>query len=223
MLTKVCSKYCRPKSILDFYKDPRGHLGLYEKCKACHLLYSKTEKSRKVRNAYKLKMRSNPSYVKKEREKGRLRMRSYFKDPDRKNKFRENHRRYISKRARANISFKIRKNPRVRLCGILRGKIKGGSSVSDLGCSIEFFKNYIESKFYNNPISNIAMTWENWGQGKNKWSLDYIRELSLFDLSKREEFLEACNYKNLQPLWFEDSNNKTINFVKKEKENGIFF
>ena len=54
------------------------------------------------------------------------------------------------------------------------------------------------------------MSWENHSQ--TGWHIDHIKPLSRFDLSDREQFLEACHYSNLQPLWAEDNLSKSDNF-----------
>lgn len=41
------------------------------------------------------------------------------------------------------------------------------------------------------------MSWDNWGE----WHLDHIQPLASFDLTDREQFLQATNYTNYQPLW----------------------
>src|SRR2546421_9319002 len=62
-----------------------------------------------------------------------------------------------------------------------RGKgIRAGSAVRDLGCSIEFFKEYISGQFL------FGMSWDNYGY----WHLDHIRPLASFDLTDRAQFLE---------------------------------
>jgi hypothetical protein len=48
------------------------------------------------------------------------------------------------------------------------------------------------------------MSWDNWGTGYVKWQLDHKDPLCLFDLTDRGQFLKACHYTNLQPLWYED-------------------
>jgi hypothetical protein len=77
---------------------------------------------------------------------------------------------------------------------------KAGSATKDLGCSIEFFKEYIASKF------EPWMTWEN--RGIDTWHLDHIIPLASFDLTDREQFKRAAHYTNHQPLKAEDNRNK---------------
>jgi hypothetical protein len=45
------------------------------------------------------------------------------------------------------------------------------------------------------------MTWGNHGE----WHIDHIRPLRSFDLTVRDQVLEACNWSNLQPLWAIDN------------------
>lgn len=59
------------------------------------------------------------------------------------------------------------------------------------------FLKYIESLFIE------GMNWENYGI--KGWHVDHILPLSSFDLTKEEEVIKACNYKNLQPLWWKDN------------------
>ena len=73
--------------------------------------------------------------------------------------------------------------------------VRPGSAVADLGCSIEFFKQHIAAQFSG------GMSWGNYGA----WHLDHIRPLRLFDLTIREQFLQACHYTNYQPLWAMDN------------------
>ena len=94
-----------------------------------------------------------------------------------------------------NPLFRLKDNLRSRLRKALKNNCKSGSSIKDLGCSIEEFKKYLESKFQE------GMSWEN----RRDWHIDHIKPLSFFDLSNREQFLEACHYTNLQPLWAKDN------------------
>jgi hypothetical protein len=87
--------------------------------------------------------------------------------------------------------------------------IKSNLAVKDLGCSVDDFKKYIESLF------QPGMTWENRGHGVDKWQLDHKIALCRFDLTKREQFLIAAHYTNLQPLWHEEHLKKSIEDKKK--------
>jgi hypothetical protein len=102
---------------------------------------------------------------------------------------------YGRDRARIDLDFKLRRVLRSRLSHAVCGK--AGSAVRDLGCSIEDLKKYLECKFQD------GMTWDNYGL--HGWHIDHIIPLSSFDLTDREQFLKACHYTNLQPLWAKDN------------------
>lgn len=91
---------------------------------------------------------------------------------------------------------------RTRIGKIIKNNQKSGSAVKDLGCSIEDFKKYLQSKFQD------GMTWENYGE----WHIDHIKPLSLFNLTDKQQFLQACNYINLQPLWAEENLRKSNSY-----------
>jgi hypothetical protein len=96
------------------------------------------------------------------------------------------------------INAKISRNLRSRLSIALKNNSKRGSAVKDLGCTIDEFKKYLESHFYDSD-DGIPMRWDNYG--KNGWELDHITPLSSFDLSDPDQFKKACNYKNITPAW----------------------
>jgi len=112
-------------------------------------------------------------------------------------------------RRKENINTRLKTYLRARLVKALRGNFKSGSTVKDLGCSISFFKEYIESLFYGD------MRWDNWGK---VWELDHIEELCTFDLTNRDQFLIACNYTNFQPLTIEDHRKKTNAEIKRRSK-----
>lgn len=113
-------------------------------------------------------------------------------------KNRERNRKYMSKRLKEDLNFKISHNLRSRLYNIIKRNSKIGSAVKDLGCSIDELKLLISNKFIE------TMSWDNYGE----WEIDHIIPLSKFDLTIREEFLKACNYSNLQPLWKDKNRSK---------------
>ncbi len=81
----------------------------------------------------------------------------------------------------------------------VRKNLKSGSAVSDLGCSILELKGHLEFQW------TTGMNWDNYGHGKNCWTIDHILPLSSFDLTDRAQLLVVCNYSNLQPMWFLDN------------------
>lgn len=100
----------------------------------------------------------------------------------RKNRTRSNHEK---------ISNRIRSRIRMGLKSVNLNKCISSSKL--LGCSVDFFREYIESKFTK------GMTWENWGL--YGWHIDHIVPCASFDLSDLEQQKMCFNYSNLQPLW----------------------
>lgn len=116
-----------------------------------------------------------------------------------KEKIALDHNLYMKNRKLIDPSFKIACSIRIRLNKLINSD-RVGSGVRDLGCSIEQLKIHLESKF------KPGMNWAN--HGVFGWHIDHIKPLSKFDLTDRAQFLEACNYINLQPLWWYDNLDK---------------
>jgi hypothetical protein len=76
-----------------------------------------------------------------------------------------------------------------------------------LGCTIDFFKNHLESKFVE------GMSWQNYGKG---WHIDHIIPCVSFDLSKPEEQRKCFHFSNLQPLWAVDNIRKGTKIVQQK-------
>jgi hypothetical protein len=110
---------------------------------------------------------------------------------DNKGNIKTVHAKYIRDREVWDLNFRLANRLRARLYKITKGLVKAGSAVKDLGCSITELKEHLEQQFQK------GMTWDNYGE----WHVDHIRAISKFDLTNRQQFLEACNYSNLQPLW----------------------
>ena len=202
---------------MDFSSNKNGKLGKESRCKFCIKLYRMEYKQKnpdtvkmywvKYRNenldkvkAKDRKNRSkkrleNPDIVKQQKKK------SYEKT---KSKVLIRNSTYVKNRIKVDPSFRLAINLRSRLNKVINKKQKSGSAVRDLGCSVEFLKTYLESKFQE------GMSWENYGNGTGTWQIDHIKPLCSFNLINREELLEACNYNNLQPLWFSEHLIKTI-------------
>jgi len=100
---------------------------------------------------------------------------------------------YQIKKRKIDIQFKLRQQLRCRLNRALKRNFKTGSAVKDLGCSIDKFKKYLENLFQPD------MTWSNWTQ--DGWHIHHKSPLAGFDLTDRNQFLQAVHYTNLQPMW----------------------
>ena len=201
---KICSKCLDKKHIDDFHKDKRKSDGRKSQCKSCkkkqdteYRLSNKelvAERKKKYYNNNKkhIKEKFKNYYLEnQERIKG---MSSKYAKENRK-KINKWFRNYNKKRLSEDVTYRLAKNLRSRINNIIRGRLKSGSALRDLGCSVEFLIKHLESQF------EPGMSWDNYGQ----WHIDHIKPLASFNLEIREEFLEACHYTNLQPLWAEDN------------------
>ena len=136
---------------------------------------------------------SQRSYYQTHREKLIAKQNAY--NSIRKEAIRQYKREWGRKRINEDPGYKIKRYLRNRIYYALKGKRKVGSAVADLGCPIDFFRCYIES------LWEPRMSWDNYG----KWHLDHIVPLALFDMTDRQHFLLATNWRNYQPLWAIDN------------------
>ena len=192
---KICTKCLIDKEFIEFSRHPKGKFGLQARCKMCCNLekqnWNRINKDRKKQNTRKWH-KENKGYCQKKTAEWNTLNKEHCRE--RNNAY--NRRRYLT-----DVEFKLAHNLRNRLKDAIKDNLKSGSAVRNLGCSIEQFKYYIESKF------KPKMTWDNWSY--DGWHLDHIVPLVKFDLTNPEQFAKACHYTNLQPLWKEDHNVKT--------------
>jgi hypothetical protein len=213
--TRICTKCNIAKPLLtDFSPSPTSKLGKCGQCKACILERNKAyiRKNRVVVTEGTKRC----SRCKREKSvlefgirKGSLDGRSCYCFPcDREeaNEWARNHpeatsairKRTYQKRG---ISTRLRNNLRSAVNRRLRkGESKAGSAIVDLGCSIEEFEKHLES------LWTPGMCWKNHSQ--YGWVIDHIKPLASFDLTVREQFLQACHYTNMQPMWWQDNASK---------------
>lgn len=179
---KICKKCNTIKSIIDF---PKNGKYIKNSCKSCQNVISNNwaknnpQKRRIIENTWRTK--NKRKYLDKRNIAERKRYHERKKD----------------------VLFYLKLTLRRRLSQAIKNNYKAGSAVKELGCSIEFFKLYLEAKFEQ------GMTWENYGQ----WHIDHIIPLSSFDLSDKDQISKACNYTNLQPLWAKDNLKKGAKYA----------
>lgn len=156
------------------------------------------KQNKRVRDWQNNKRRTDPAFREKAIAEAR---RWHAENKDHVNAYK---RRVNAERRKNDVPFKIKSALRTRLRVALRGG-RSTSAVRDLGCSIEAFRQRIETLFVE------GMTWENWGRGcggAREWHLDHIKPLASFDLTDPAQLAEACHYTNLQPLWASDNRAK---------------
>lgn len=132
-----------------------------------------------------------------------------------KEKIKEYKKNYSKYKMQNDIRYKLVHRLRSRLTHIIKGKVKTGSAIKDLGCSIAELRIYLESKF------EPGMSWDNYGNKDGNWSIDHIIPLSSVDLEDREQFIKVNHYTNLQPLWHIE-NMKKGNKLPKEELNKYY-
>lgn len=94
------------------------------------------------------------------------------------------------------IQYKLKQNLRGRLYTVLHKNAKSASTMELLGCSIEFFKQYIEAQF------PPGVSWKNFtgNNPRTTYHIDHIRPCSSFDLSDPEQQKICFHYSNLRPM-----------------------
>jgi len=82
--------------------------------------------------------------------------------------------------------------------------VKNKHTVEYLGCSIEYYKNFIFSKMTSEMnIDNIH--------------LDHIKPVSSFNLDDENDLMECCHYTNFQPLLIKDNLKKSNKWSEKDE------
>lgn len=210
-LTKECCKCGETKLYSEYYKNRSKSTGVDSACKICKGI-AEREYDNKHRDEHNTKMQKyraeNPEKTKA------IAKRSYYnnhdkilerdRDPKRKaqkKKSKEDllernptyYADYVRVRRFNDPYFRLVSNLRIRIVDVLRGKSKKSAGTMDLlGCDIQFFKQYLESKFLP------TMTWENYG---SVWHIDHSKPIISFDLFDPLQQKQCFHYTNLQPLF----------------------
>lgn len=164
----------------------------------------KINAERRLRYKTSVEIRNNKKlYAKINKNKIQKRMKRYYSEYYEKNKelIKTKTYAYCRNKYKKDLNYRIASILRVSLNRAVKGKQKlGVSALKNLGCSIEYFKKHIASKFKR------GMTWKNYG--KYTWHLDHIKPLSKFSLKRKSDLLKACHYTNYQPLWAKENHAK---------------
>lgn len=182
-MVRVCKKCNIEKSLENFVRNKSCKDGYRTVCKVCRQKYERSSLKVQIREKNKRWKVNN------------------------RDKHLENKKRYRERRSQ-DPSWKLAQNLRTRLSDAVRALTNGkfskkGSAIKDLGCSIEELKLHLESLF------KPGMTWDNYGNGMDKWNIDHIEPISRLDANDPESYKRLCHYSNLQPMWQPDNITKS--------------
>ena len=123
-----------------------------------------------------------------------------------------------NERNKSDLIFKCRKNLSNSLNSKLRRAIRNGTNIKKntiafLGCTIDEFKEYIESKFEE------GMSWDNYSRKPDTrcLELDHITPAKYKEDDNEEITVETIvkrsHYTNFQPMWATDNQKKNNKFI----------
>jgi len=191
---KRCTICGVEKPISEFHRRPSRACGVYSRCKKCdnirNAIWRKKNKASSARHTRNWRHK-NPERAIYHTRKWQA------KNPD---KVREYARRSNANQRRTNEG-KLLQSLRTRISQTIRGS-KSNRTVLLLGCSIESFKIYLES------LWEVGMSWDNYGKGISKWSIDHIILCALFDMSKPDHQFRCFHFSNMQTMWTVENSRK---------------
>lgn len=169
-------------------------LALSDECKLRRQKWS-SKNSAKLAVRCKIWQQNNPEKYKECCRRYRQSHLEKYREIDRKRRSQKTI--YTRNRRKNNINFRLAGRLRSRMNAALRGKNKAFGTNRTLGCSIESFKIYLESKF------EPGMSWNNYG--RNGWHIDHIMPCAIFDLTKPEHQKRCFHFSNMQPMWAQNN------------------
>jgi len=126
------------------------------------------------------------------KERSRIQKEYRIQNPE---KVHERDREYYKKR-KENPFFRLNYSVHSRIYNSFRTGKNGCPWETLVGYSLSTLKNHLESQF------EPWMTWDNYGKGEGKWSIDHKRPVSSFTFTSYndKEFKECWSLNNLRPL-----------------------
>ncbi len=199
---KTCPKCGEEKPLDEFSSDRSKADGKQSRCRVCQAAAQRKrrvvhpEKYKRTERKYRMAHReASRAYARKRRTAHPAQYKEYKRKWNAANV--EKRRAWWATRCENDPCYRLACQLRTRLHVAILGNAKTGSAVRDLGCSIEELQTYLGARF------QPGMSWAN--HGIHGWHIDHIKPLAAFDLTDREQLLEAVHYTNLQPLWAADN------------------
>ncbi len=203
---KKC-KTCRIlKNNIEFSPNKNGYLGTRPNCKACHKIECLVYRRKLGINPVvlipkEIKQAKRKEYNKKYNAKNKLLINEKQRNRSKTIEFKAQVNVRMRHQYKTDLNKKLARNLRSRLSTAIKNKIKTGSFVKDLGCTISELLIYLENQF------EPGMNWENWSVAG--WHIDHIIPLCSVNLENREAFLKVSHYTNLRPIWAKEHHQKS--------------
>lgn len=222
---KVCIKCNIELEVSNFYKSSISKDGYKNTCITCSkkqckkntnnniianfVIYCIKCKSYKTNNEFRTTTRSTTGYyktcnscwkpVKWNKEKQRISEQNYIKrNPE---KIKEKNKKQSQKIDR---KIKNRIQRRIRELLTLNNTTKNNKTVKYLGCTILYFKKWLEFQF------NDSINWNN----ISNWHIDHVTPCTEYNLLDTEQQLLCFNWQNLRPCLAKENLEKSNKIIK---------
>jgi hypothetical protein len=197
MSRKQCNKCQRTKNIKNFYKDSSRPDGISYICKICDKHKFKKWKIKNKDQYNKTISEWREKNIDKVRANARKNAKTYrLKN---KEKIKKAKNKYEKQKMKTDIHYRNKKLIRKRMRNAIKNRKCNQRTEFLLGCTIDEYVRYLESKFKS------GMTWDN----QKEWEIDHIIPCVAFNLNNIEEQRKCFHYSNTQPLWKKDHKDKT--------------
>jgi len=175
---KTCTKCKQTKPFSDYGKSRAKKDGLCSHCKDCKKEYSTNN-------------RDKIGEYRKE----------YGQRPEIKERYNAYQREQYKNNPQYSLSKKVTSETSRTLLGVYPGltPVSEEYGIDKVGLITSEYREYIES------LWTEGMSWNNYGHGEGKWTIDHIVPKSFFDLTDPEQYRKCSHYTNTQPMWFVDN------------------
>jgi len=205
--SNICTDCCK-KASKKYYKENKEKVAEYRLINKDKISKNNIDYQREYRNKNKENIKEyKKNYRENNKEKFLEKERIYRENNKDKikvsdKKYRDKNKSILNQKRKEKINndplLKSKERIRILIANSITkmGYTKNSRTQEILGCTFDFFKEYIEDQFIE------GMSWDNHG----KWHLDHIVPISS---SKTEDDLIKLNhYSNFQPLWAFDNLSK---------------
>lgn len=201
MLKKICAKCKQKKSIEEFHKKTiirKGSkkIGRKPRCKVCD-----KEDQQIYKKKYKLRLavRDKKYYQENKEYKSKVNKEYVKNNRDKRNKY---IRQYKKNKRINDPNYKLYENTRKRIFACI--KKKSHSSKELIGCSINFYRMWLEYTFEG------EISWNNYG---SIWHIDHVTPCSKFDLLNTLEQKKAFSWSNTRAMLILDNLKKSNKII----------